>query len=100
MDKAVCLPSFGGYHYREETNLLGLPPFSCEIRQPGVESESWYIVIVCCGITFVKRQDMRYASMHEYPTNMQKRAWYLKYLPDYTMPGRSNVFYASILLLV
>ena len=31
------------------------------------------------GITFVKRQDVRYTQMHEDPVNMQRWACYLKY---------------------
>ena len=45
-----------------------------------------------CGITFVKRQDMRYTRMREDPVNMQRRAWYLKYFFDYTEQGRPFVF--------
>ena len=44
------------------------------------------------GITFVKRQDMRYTRMHEDPVNMLRRAWYLKYFFDYTEQGRPFVF--------
>ena len=35
------------------------------------------------GITFVKCQDMRYTQTHEDHVNMQRQAWYLKYVFDY-----------------